>query len=146
MVQGTVELRQAICNKFSRENNLDYKLDEVIVSSGGKQVIYNLFMATLNEGDEVIIPAPYWVSYPDITMLAGGVLVFVKTDLASNFKANIQDIEKSITDRSKWLILNSPGNPTGSAYSEAELKMIAGLIRKYPNLHVMSEIFSLTDS
>jgi aspartate aminotransferase len=138
-VQGTAELRQAICNKFRHENNLDYKLDEVIVSAGGKQVIYNLFMATVNEGDEVIIPAPYWVSYPDIIMLAGGVPVFINTDIRSDFKVHIKDIEKAITAKTKWLILNSPSNPTGSAYSETELKTIAELVRKYPNLHVMSD-------
>ncbi len=139
MVSGTPELRKAVCEKFKRENGLDYKIDEIIVSAGGKQVIYNLFMATIDEGDEVIIPAPYWVSYPDIVLLAGGVPVFVSSDMTSGFKALPEDIEKTITKKSKWLILNSPNNPSGAAYTENELAKIADLVRKYPHLYVMSD-------
>ncbi len=139
MVSGTPELRKAVCEKFKRENGLDYQTDEVIVSTGGKQVIYNLFMATLDEGDEVIIPAPYWVSYPDMVLLAGGTPIFVPSDMSIGFKALTEDIEKAITKKSKWLILNSPSNPSGAAYTAHELEKIAGLVRKYPHLHVMSD-------
>jgi aspartate aminotransferase len=139
MVSGTPELRKAVCEKFKRENELDYKIDEVIVSAGGKQVIYNLFMATIDEGDEVIIPAPYWVSYPDMVLLAGGTPVFVSSDMRNGFKAPTEEIEKAITKKSKWLILNSPSNPSGAAYTKQELIKIAELVRKYPHLHVMSD-------
>lgn len=139
VVSGTPELRQAICKKFKRENGLDYKIDEIIVSTGGKQVIYNLFMATIDEGDEVIIPAPYWVSYPDMVLLAGGTPVFVSSDMTDGFKALTKDIEKAITKKSKWLILNSPSNPSGAAYTEQELTEIVDLVRKYPHLNVMSD-------
>jgi len=139
MVSGTPELRKAVCEKFKRENGLDYQTDEVIVSTGGKQVIYNLFMATLDEGDEVIIPAPYWVSYPDMVLLAGGTPIFVSSDMETGFKALTEDIEKAITKKSKWLILNSPSNPSGAAYTAHELEKIADLVRKYPHLHVMSD-------
>ena len=139
MVSGTPELRKAVCEKFKRENGLDYQTDEVIVSTGGKQVIYNLFMATLDEGDEVIIPAPYWVSYPDMVLLAGGTPIFVSSNMETGFKALTEDIEKAITKKSKWLILNSPSNPSGAAYTAHELEKIADLVRKYPHLHVMSD-------
>ena len=139
MVSGTPELRKAVCEKFKHENELDYKIDEVIVSTGGKQVIYNLFMATIDEGDEVIIPAPYWVSYPDMVLLAGGTPVFVSSDMANGFKALTKEIEKALTKKSKWLILNSPSNPSGAAYTKQELIEIAELVRKYPHLHVMSD-------
>ena len=139
IVSGTPELRKAVCEKFKRENGLDYQTDEVIVSTGGKQVIYNLFMATLDEGDEVIIPAPYWVSYPDMVLLAGGTPIFVSSDMSTGFKALTEDIEKAITKKSKWLILNSPSNPSGAAYNAHELEKIADLVRKYPHLHVMSD-------
>jgi aspartate aminotransferase len=138
-VSGSKELRQAVCNKFKRENNLDYALDEVIVSTGGKQVIYNLFMATINEGDEVIIPAPYWVSYPDMVLLAGGTPVFISSDMQTGFKAKPEDIEASITKKSKWIILNSPSNPSGATYTENELKAFAEVIRKHPQLNVMCD-------
>jgi aspartate aminotransferase len=139
MVSGTPELKKAICEKFKRDNGLDYKIDEIIVSTGGKQVIYNLFMATLDEEDEVIIPAPYWVSYPDMVLLAGGTPVFVSSDMSHGFKALPEDIEKTITKKTKWLILNSPSNPSGGAYTEQELIKIADLVRKYPHLYVMSD-------
>ncbi|RTK92419.1 MAG: pyridoxal phosphate-dependent aminotransferase [Rickettsiales bacterium] len=138
-VTGTVELRKAVCNKFKRENNLDYNIDEIIVGTGGKQVIYNLFLATINPSDEIIVPAPYWVSYPDMVLLAEGTPVFVSADMSNGFRVSPQDIEKAITDKTKWLILNSPSNPTGAAYTDKELESIAELVRKYPNLYVMSD-------
>ena len=138
-VSGSKELRQAVCNKFKRENNLDYALDEVIVSTGGKQVIYNLFMATINEGDEVIIPAPYWVSYPDMVLLAGGTPISISSDMQSGFRAKPEDIEAAITKKSKWIILNSPSNPSGATYTENELKDFAEVIRKHPQLNVMCD-------
>lgn len=138
-VSGTAELRQAVCDKFKRENNLDYTKDEIIISTGGKQVIYNLFMATINEGDEVIIPAPYWVSYPDMVMLAGGVPVSVMSDIKNGFKSKAEDISAAITKKSKWIILNSPSNPSGSSYSAEELKIFADVIRKNPQLNVMCD-------
>ena len=121
-IPGTLKLRQAICDKFKRDNNLDYTPDQVIVSCGGKQVIYNAFMATLDPGDEVIIPAPYWVSYPDMVLLAEGTPVFVDGVEANGFKITPEDLEAAITPKTKWVLLNSPSNPTGAAYSRAELK------------------------
>jgi len=138
-VSGTNELREAVCNKFRRENNLDYDISEVVVGAGGKQIIYNLFMATINEGDEVIIPAPYWVSYPDMVMLAGGKPVTVSSDMKNGFRMHLGDLENAITDKSKWLILNSPSNPSGATYTEDELKSLADIIRKHPNLNVMCD-------
>lgn len=138
-VSGTPELRKAVCAKFKRENNIEYSIDEVIVGTGGKQVIYNLFMATIDEGDEVIIPAPYWVSYPDMVLLAGGKPVFVTADMDKGFRVSASDIEKAITNKTKWLIINSPSNPTGAAYNKEELKQITDLLRKYPQLHIMSD-------
>lgn len=138
-VDGILELKQAVQTKFKYENNLDYELDEIIVSSGGKQVIYNLFMASLNQGDEVIIPSPYWVSYPDMVMLAEGIPVFVNCGIDSNFKLTAEALEQVITQKTKWLIINSPSNPTGAAYSYQELADIAELLRKYPNVNIMSD-------
>ena len=138
-VSGTTELRQAVCEKFRRENGLSYAPDEVIVGTGGKQVIYNLFMATINEGDEVIIPAPYWVSYPDMVLLAGGTPVYVSSDMQSGFRARPEDIDAAVTESSKWIILNSPSNPSGATYTEDELKALADVIRKHPQLHVMCD-------
>lgn len=138
-VSGTIELRQAICDKFKNENGLHYNTDEIIVSTGGKQVIYNLFMASLNPKDEVIIPSPYWVSYPDIVLLSGGTPIFVPSDINNGFKVAAKDIESSITKNSKWLILNSPSNPSGATYTEYELKEIADVVKKHPQLHVMCD-------
>ena len=138
-VDGMVDLKKAIQNKFKRENNIEYELDEIIVSNGGKQVIYNLFMATLQPGDEVIIPAPYWVSYPDMVALAEGLPVFANCDINNNFKLNPEILERIITPKTKWLIINSPSNPTGAAYSYQELMDIAELLRKYPHINVMSD-------
>ena len=138
-VAGTLELRKAICAKFKRENNLDYTPDQVTVGCGGKQVIYNAMMATLNPGDEVIIPAPYWVSYPDITILAEGKPVIVPCREENNFKLRGEDLEKAITPKTKWLILNSPSNPTGAAYSKDELKELTDVLLRHPDVWVMTD-------
>ena len=138
-VSGTIELKKAICNKFKRDNQLDYDQNEVIVGTGGKQVIYNLFMATINEGDEVIIPSPYWVSYPDMVLLAGGTPVTVISDMSTGFRPKPSDVEAAITAKTKWFILNSPSNPSGATYTEEELKALAELFRKYPHVHIMCD-------
>lgn len=138
-VDGMPELKKAVQEKFKRENNLDYDMKEIIISNGGKQVIYNLFMASLNEGDEVIIPAPYWVSYPDIALIAGGKPITVPCDMENNFKLTPQDLEKNISVKTKWLILNSPSNPTGSGYSAKELESLAEVLRKHPHVHVLAD-------
>ncbi|KAJ6644999.1 putative aspartate/prephenate aminotransferase, partial [Pseudolycoriella hygida] len=138
-VSGMLELKQAVQTKFKNENNLDYSLDEIIISSGGKQVIYNLFMASLEGGDEVIIPSPYWVSYPDMVILAGGTPVFINCDIRSNFKLNTDALERIISTKTKWIIINSPSNPTGATYTYNELRDIAELLRNYPHINVMSD-------
>ena len=122
--KGTPALQNAIINKFKKENNLEYSNDEIMVGVGGKHIIYNAMMATLNPGDEVIIPAPYWVSYPDIVLLAEGKPVIVKCSEKNDFKLTPYDLEKYITPKTKWLFLNSPSNPTGSVYSKEELSLI----------------------
>ncbi|ALL13843.1 pyridoxal phosphate-dependent aminotransferase [Caulobacter henricii] len=136
---GMPELKAAICAKFKRENGLDYKPSQVHVAPGGKPVIYNALVATLNPGDEVIIPAPYWVSYPDMTLLAGGTPVPVETTPESGFKLTPEALEKVITPRSKWLIINSPSNPSGGAYSRAELQAIADVLLKHPQVWVLTD-------
>ncbi len=138
-VTGTVELREAISKKFKRDNNLDYTIDEIIVGTGGKQILYNAFMATLDEGDEVIIPAPYWVSYPDMVQLADGVSVFVECPAEDNFKLTPEALEAAITDKTKWVILNSPSNPTGAAYTRDEMKALTDILLKYPHVHILSD-------
>ena len=138
-VDGIPELKKAIVDKFKRENNLDYKVSQVSVGTGGKQVLFNALMATVNPGDEVIVPAPYWVSYPDIVMLAGGTPVFVEGKLENGFKLQAADLEKAITPKTKWLILNSPSNPSGAAYSRAELKALTDVLLKYPHVWVLSD-------
>lgn len=138
-VAGTLALRKAIAAKFKRENGLDYTPEQITVGCGGKQVIYNALIATLNPGDEVIIPAPYWVSYPDITLLAEGKPVFVACPEANGFKLQPADLEKAITPKTKWLILNSPSNPTGAAYSKAELKALTDVLLRHPHVWVMSD-------
>ena len=122
-VDGTPDLKKAIVEKFKRENNLDYTVDQVTVGAGGKHVIYNAMMATLNEGDEVIIPAPYWVSYPDIVLLTGAKPVIIKCSEDQGFKLKPKDLENTITNKTKWLILNSPSNPTGASYAEKEIRL-----------------------
>ena len=138
-VDGIPELKKAIVDKFKRENNLDYKVAQVSVGSGGKQVLFNALMATVNPGDEVIVPAPYWVSYPDIVMLAGGTPVFVEGKVENGFKLQAADLEKAITPKTKWLILNSPSNPSGAAYSRTELKALTDVLLKHPNVWVLSD-------
>jgi len=138
-VDGIPELKKAIVDKFKRENNLDYTPAQVSVGSGGKQVLFNALMATVNPGDEVIVPAPYWVSYPDIVMLAGGTPVFVEGKVENGFKLQAADLEKAITPKTKWLILNSPSNPSGAAYSRAELKALTDVLLKHPQVWVLSD-------
>jgi len=138
-VDGIPELKKAIVDKFKRENNLDYKVSQVSVGTGGKQVLFNALMATVNPGDEVIVPAPYWVSYPDIVMLAGGTPVFVEGTVENGFKLQPADLEKAITPKTKWLILNSPSNPSGAAYSRAELKALTDVLLKHPHVWVLSD-------
>jgi aspartate aminotransferase len=136
---GMPELKAAICAKFKRENGLDYKPSQVHVAPGGKPVIYNALVATLNPGDEVIIPAPYWVSYPDMTLLAGGTPVSVETTAQSGFKITPEALEAAITPKSKWLIINSPSNPSGGAYTRAELKAIADVLLRHPQVWVLTD-------
>ena len=127
-VDGTPALKKAICAKFKRENGLEYTPEQVTVGTGGKQVLYNALMATLNPGDEVIVPAPYWVSYPDMVLLAEGTPVPVECPASVGFKLQAADLEKAITPKTKWLILNSPNNPTGAAYTRAELKALTDVL------------------
>jgi aspartate aminotransferase len=138
-VAGTPALRKAICAKFKRDNGLDYTPEQIQVACGGKQNIYNAMMATLNPGDEVIIPAPYWVSYPDITLLAEGTPVIVECLVENNFKMTADQLEAAITPKTKWLILNSPSNPTGSAYSRADMKALTDVLLKHPHVWVMTD-------
>ena len=138
-VAGTPELRQAICGKFKRDNGLDYTPEQVTVGCGGKQTIYNALMATLDPGDEVIIPAPYWVSYPDIALLAEGTPVIVDCPAEADFKLKPEDLERAITAKSKWLILNSPSNPTGAAYTGAEMKAITDVVLRHPQVWVLTD-------
>ena len=138
-IEGIPELRQSIVEKFKKDNNLDYNINEIIVGTGGKQILYNALVSSLNETDEVIIPAPYWVSYPDMTLLAGGKPIIINCPSETDFKLTAEALEKVITKNSKWLILNSPSNPTGSCYSKEELEAIAKVVRKYDNLYVMTD-------
>jgi aspartate aminotransferase len=138
-VAGTVELRKAICDKFKRENNLTYTPEQIIVGTGGKQVLYNAFMATLNIGDEVIIAAPYWLSYPEMVMLAEGTPVIVQTTAESGFKMSAPALEQAITPKTKWVIINSPSNPTGAAYTVAELKALGEVLKNHPHVHILTD-------
>ena len=138
-VTGIPELKQAICDKFLRDNGLSYEPAQCFVAPGGKPVIYDAMMATLNPGDEVIIPAPYWVSYPDIVNLAGGEPVSIETRVEDNFKLQAEDLEAAITDKTKWFIFNSPSNPSGAAYSESELKKLTDVLVKYPRVWVLTD-------
>jgi len=137
--KGTPALQQAIVDKFKRDNNLSYNLDEIMVGVGGKHIIYNAMMATLNPGDEVIIPAPFWVSYPDIVMLAEGNPIIVKCDASQDFKITPEQLENNITNKTKWLMLNSPSNPTGAVYSFNELKALSEVLLKFPNVLVLTD-------
>ena len=138
-VDGTPALKKAIAEKFKRENNLDYSIDQITVGVGGKHVIYNAMMATLNKGDEVIIPAPYWVSYPDVVLLAGAKPVIIECSEDQGFKLNPKNLENNITNKTKWLILNSPSNPTGASYSENEIKKLAEVLKKNSHVHILSD-------
>ena len=138
-VGGTPELKDAICAKFKRDDNLDYKPNQIVVGTGGKQVLYNAFMATLDPGDEVIIPAPYWVSYPDMAILAEGKPVFVDCPQETGFKLQPADLEKAITPKTKWLVLNSPSNPTGAGYTWDDMKKITDVLLKHPHVWVMTD-------
>ena len=138
-VDGTPALKKAVQNKFSRENGLSYDLDQITVGTGGKQVLYNAFMATVNKGDEVIIPAPYWVSYPDIILLAGGKPKIVKCEEKDNFKLTPKKLEKAISKKTKWVILNSPSNPTGSAYTKKEIEGLSKILIKYKKIYILSD-------
>ncbi|MBI2718779.1 MAG: pyridoxal phosphate-dependent aminotransferase [Rhizobiales bacterium] len=138
-VDGIPELKKAIAAKFRRENGLDYKPAQISVGTGGKQVLFNALMATVNPGDEVIVPAPYWVSYPDIVMLAAGTPVFIDCTLEHGFKLQAVDLERAITPKTKWLILNSPSNPSGAAYSRAELKALTDVLVEHPHVWVLTD-------
>lgn len=138
-VAGTLAFRQAICGKLKRENNLDYTPDEITVNCGGKGTLYNLFIATVDEGDEVVIPAPYWVSYPDMVRLAGGTPVFVTGYEENGFKITPDDLEKAITPKTKWFVLNSPSNPSGAAYSREELRALADVLARHESVWIVSD-------
>ncbi len=138
-VDGMAELKAAIARKFKRDNELDYKPSQIIVGTGGKQVLYNALMATINPGDEVVIPAPYWMSYPDMVLLAGGTPVEVPTTMESGYKMSPEALERAITPKTKWIIFNSPSNPTGAAYNRDELKAITDVLVRHPHVHVMAD-------
>ena len=137
--KGTPALQEAIQSKFIKDNNLEYSLDEIIVGVGGKHIIYNAMMATLNPDDEVIIPAPFWVSYPDIVLLAEGKPIIIECPESQNFKITANQLERNITEKTKWLMLNSPSNPTGAVYSKSELKELAEVLLQYPHVLIMSD-------
>ncbi len=138
-VDGIIELKEAIVAKFKRENDLDYTPAQVTISGGGKQILYNALMATLNPGDEVVIPAPYWVSYPDMVLLAGGEPVIAEASIQTNYKLTPDQLEAAITPKTKWLIFNSPSNPTGAGYSRAELKGLTDVLMRHPHVWVMTD-------
>lgn len=138
-VDGIIELKKAICEKLFRENNLQYSPANITVGGGGKQVLFNALFATLNQGDEVIIPTPYWVSYPDIVAFAQGVPVFVQSTIEEGYKITPQALEKAITPRTKWFILNSPSNPSGAAYNNQELQALAEILLKYPHVNILTD-------
>ncbi len=138
-VAGIPELRQAIVDKFKRENGLEYTTEQTIVGTGGKQILFNAFMATLNPGDEVIIPAPYWVSYPEMVSICGGTPVFVETTIEDNFKLKPEALEAVVTAKTKWLIFNSPSNPSGAAYSHDELKALTDVLMRHDHVWVLTD-------
>lgn len=138
-VSGIAPLREAIAQKFKRENNLDYKAEQTIVGTGGKQILFNAFMATLNPGDEVVVPTPYWVSYPEMVALCGGTAVFAQTTIDNGFKLKADVLEKAITPRTKWLVMNSPSNPSGAAYTEAELRALSDVLLRHPHVWILTD-------
>ena len=138
-VGGTAALREAVRAKFARENGLDYGLDEIIVSTGAKQIIFNAIMATVDTGDEVIVPAPYWVSYPDITLLANGTPVIVDTRAENGFRLQAEELERAITPKTRWLILNGPNNPSGANFTQADLQALADVLRKHPHVWILTD-------
>jgi aspartate aminotransferase len=138
-VAGIVPLREAICGKFKRENNLEYKPSQVMVGTGGKQILFNAFLATLNPGDEVIIAAPYWVSYPEMVAICGGASVIVETHMKDGYKLQPEDLERAITPRTKWVVLNSPSNPSGGAYTHDELKKLTDVLVRHPHVWVLPD-------
>ena len=138
-VDGIAELKQAICDKFKRDNNISCTSDMITIGTGGKQVLYNALMASLNPGDEVIIPAPFWVSYPDMVLLAEGTPIIVECGQNQNFKITPDALENAITDKTKWIILNSPSNPTGVGYTKSDLENLAVVLRRYPNVNIMTD-------
>ena len=136
---GMPELKEAISRKFKRDNTLEYSPEQISIGTGGKQILYNALMTTLNPGDEVIIPAPYWVSYPDMVLLAGGTPIVAAASIENNYKLTAQELESSISDKTKWFIFNSPSNPTGAGYSREELKALTDVLLKYPHVWIMSD-------
>ncbi|HEX2019127.1 MAG TPA: pyridoxal phosphate-dependent aminotransferase [Aurantimonas sp.] len=138
-VSGIPELRQAVAAKFKRENKLDYRPEQTIVGTGGKQILFNAFMATLNPGDEVVIPAPYWVSYPEMVAICGGTPVFVETTIETGFKLTPEALDAAITPKTKWFLFNSPSNPSGAAYSRAELKALTDVLMRHPHVWVLTD-------
>lgn len=138
-VDGTDALKKAVINKFKRENDLSYEKSEIIVSVGAKHVIYNALVASINPDDEVLIPAPYWVSYPDMVLLCQGKPVIIETTAENNFKITAESLKKSITQKTKWIIINSPSNPTGSCYNKSELRELADILLEYPHVNIMSD-------
>ncbi len=132
-------MREAIAQKFKRENGLDYKASQTIVGTGGKHILFNALLATINRGDEVIIPAPYWVSYPDMVLIAGGTPVAVETRMEHGFKLQAEALDKAITPKTKWLILNSPSNPSGAAYTRAELKALTDVLLRHPHVWTLTD-------
>ncbi|EJF81085.1 pyridoxal phosphate-dependent aminotransferase [Bartonella doshiae] len=138
-ISGIPELRQAISTKFKRENNLTYKPEQIIVGTGGKQILFNAFMATLNKGDEVIIPSPYWVSYPEMVSLNEGIPIFVETKAEFSYKLQPEELEAAITNKTKWFLFNSPSNPSGAAYTHDELKKLTDVLLKYPHVYILTD-------
>ena len=138
-VLGIPELREAVAKKFKRENGLDYKSSDVIVATGGKHILFNSFLSTLNPGDEVIVPAPYWVSYPEMVAICGGTSVIVQTKMEEGFKLQPEALEAAITSKTKWLVINSPSNPSGAAYSFNDMKKVTDVLMRHPHVHVLTD-------
>ncbi|HMK88065.1 MAG TPA: pyridoxal phosphate-dependent aminotransferase [Methylocystis sp.] len=138
-VLGIPQLRAAVAKKFSRENGLDYRESDTIVGTGGKHILFNAFLATVNPGDEVVIPAPYWVSYPEMVAICGGVAVFAETRMEDGFKLQPEILERAITPKTKWLVLNSPSNPSGAAYTRDEMKKVTDVLLRHPQVHVLTD-------